>query len=111
MATPKKTKKAAVKKDSSAKTARASEIILSPRITEKATMLAEKNAYTFVVSERSTKTEIKKSIIMLYNVTPLKISVLKIPTRSVFRRGKLGSIPGGKKAVVYLKKGDKLELI
>jgi large subunit ribosomal protein L23 len=106
-------KVAKVKKDDASlkKNARASEIIVSPRITEKATMLAEQNAYTFIVSERATKPEIQKSIIMLYNVTPVKISVLPIPTRSVFRRGKLGSIPGGKKAVVYLKKGDKLELI
>lgn len=81
-------------------------LVMKPRITEKATMLAERNVYTFNVGLRSNATEIKKAIELLYDVTPVKVSILKVMEKRVFVRGKKGVKKGGKKAVVYLKKGD-----
>jgi ribosomal protein L23 len=43
---------------------------------------------------------------MLYGVTPTKIAITQIKEKIVFRRGKTGVRSGGKKAVVYLKKGE-----
>jgi len=83
-------------------------LIRGPRVTEKGAIGAEKGIYTFNVEESANKNEIKKAIKMLYNVTPVKVAITKINTKIIFRRGVMGTKNGGKKAVVYLKKGDKI---
>lgn len=87
------------------------QIIKNPRITEKASFAQEGNVYVFNVSDSSNKTEIKKAIFALYKVKPTKVNVLPIPKKEVFSRGKKGVRGGGRKALVYLKKGDKIEFI
>ena len=86
-------------------------IIKNPRITEKASFNAEQNVYTFDVTENANKTEIKKAIFAIYKVKPLKVNVLRVQDKQVMSKGKKGIKSGGKKALVYLKKEDKLELI
>lgn len=86
-------------------------IIKRPRITEKATMLSMQNAYTFDIAPNATKKEIAKLIETLYKVKPTKIAVSYTPSKNVFSRGNFGVKGGGKKAVVYLKKGDKIEFV
>lgn len=87
-------------------------IIKNPRITEKATLKGEvSNAYAFDVLPRATKKEIKKSIEKMYNVIPVKINTARIPDKQVSYKGKIGVKSGGKKAYVYLKKGDKIEFV
>ncbi|MCC7004340.1 50S ribosomal protein L23 [Candidatus Nomurabacteria bacterium] len=86
-------------------------VIVGPRITEKASMKAESNVYVFEVIETATKEIVEKAIKTLYKVSPIKINMIKIPQKKVFTRGKIGFKKGGKKAYVYLKKGDKIEII
>mgnify|MGYP001559641611 CR=1 FL=1 len=86
-------------------------IIKNPRITEKATSSIEQNVYTFDVEGGANKTEIKKAIFSLYKVKPVQVNILAVPTKKISFRGKFSSKGGGKKAVVYLKKGDKIEFI
>ena len=86
-------------------------IIKNPRITEKASSMVEQNAYTFDVEQNANKTEIKKAISQIYKVTPERINILSIPDKHVFVRGKKGTKGGGKKAVVYLKKGDEIKFV
>ncbi len=88
-----------------------SKTIKNPRVTEKSSMYNEKNVYTFDVSTDANKSEIKKAIFVLYKVKPEKVNIVNIPTKEVFARGKKGTRGGGKKALVYLKKGDKIEII
>jgi len=86
-------------------------IIKKPRVTEKASYVAEQNVYTFDVEKSANKTEIKKAIFQLYKVKPVKVNILAVPAKRVSLRGR-GSLSGaGKKALVYLKKGDKIEII
>lgn len=85
-------------------------LILGPRITEKSALSSEKGAYVFNVSEKANKNELKKAIKEVYGVTPERISITQITDKKVTRRGKKGVKRGGKKAVVYLKKGDKITL-
>jgi large subunit ribosomal protein L23 len=87
------------------------QIIKNPRVTEKASTAAEKNVYIFDVASSANKTEISKAIFILYKVKPVKVNVLGVPKKKVFSRGKEGVKGGGKKALVYLKKGDKIEFI
>lgn len=86
-------------------------IIKNPRITEKASSAQEQNIYTFDVSSLANKTEIKKAIFAFYKVKPIKINVLAIPDKKSIFKGKAGVKGGGRKALVYLKKEDKIEFI
>lgn len=86
-------------------------IIKNPRITEKASFHAEQNVYTFDVTENANKTEIKKAIFALYKFHPVKVNILRVQDKQVMSKGKKGVKSGGKKALVYLKKEDKIEFI
>lgn len=86
-------------------------IIKNPRITEKASFAAEQNVYIFNVSKEANKTEIKKEIFSLYKVKPLKVNVLSVPKKNIMSKGRIGVKGGGRKALVYLKKGDKIEFV
>lgn len=86
-------------------------IIKNPRVTEKASFAAEQNVYTFDVEKSANKTEIKKAIFTLYKVKPVKINILPVKSKKIVVRGKTGVKSGGKKALVYLKKGDKIEFV
>jgi len=86
-------------------------IIKNPRITEKASFSIEQNVYTFDITQNANKTEIKKAIFALYKVKPVKVNVLTIPKKNIMSKGKAGTKGGGRKALVYLKKGDKIEFI
>jgi large subunit ribosomal protein L23 len=87
-------------------------IIKNPRVTEKASFAAEgQNAYTFDISASANKTEIKKAVFALYKVHPIKVNVLSVPKKQTMSKGVKGVRGGGRKAFVYLKKGDKIEFI
>jgi large subunit ribosomal protein L23 len=86
-------------------------IIKNPRVTEKASFAQEQSVYTFDISASANKTEIKKAIFALYKVKPIKINVLTVPRKSIMSKGKAGVKGGGRKALVYLKKGDKIEFV
>ena len=87
------------------------QIIKNPRETEKASFAAKQNVYTFNVAQSANKTEIKKTIFTLYKVKPVKVNVLNISKKTIMFKGKAGVKGGGRKALVYLKKGDKIEFI
>ncbi len=87
------------------------DIILRPRITEKAGIMSENlNMYTFEVEKNASKPSIARAIKSLYKVTPLKIRTISLPRKKVFVRGKIGMQSSVKKALVYLKKGEKIAI-
>jgi len=91
----------------------ASEVIFRPRVTEKATdMSSSSNAYVFDVHPSATKNQIAEGIKELYGVTPVKVHVVNRARKHVRgRRGEHGLKGGGRKAYVYLKKGDTIEFV
>ena len=88
-------------------------VLLSPRITEKGAYLGELGVYVFNVAEHANKKEIAGAIHAIFKVWPRKIRVARIPRKEVQTRGtnRTGLTAGGKKAYVYLKKGDSIEII
>ncbi len=86
------------------------DLVRRPIITEKATLLLENNQYTFEVSPRSTKSEIKAAIESLFEVKVVGVSTIN-PPRKQRRVGKfLGYRPIYKRAVVTLADGDSIAL-
>ncbi len=85
-------------------------LIIAPRVTEKASLQSNQNAFTFVVRGDATKLSLRDEIKKEYKVTPRAINIVSIPRQWTFVRGKLGHKAGYKKAVVFLKKGDTIKL-
>lgn len=85
-------------------------LIISPRITEKASLQSNANAYTFVVKKNATKGTLLDEIKKTYKVTPLAINITNVKGKNVFSRGKFGKRADVKKAIVFLKKGDSIAL-
>ena len=87
-----------------------SKILIGPHITEKSTFLNEKGAYVFKIKSKVNKIMIKQAIKEIYGVRPETINISHSPLKRRRVRGKEGIKKGFKKAVVYLKKGDKIEV-
>jgi large subunit ribosomal protein L23 len=86
--------------------------IKNPKVTEKAGIKAEsQNVYTFEIHKDATKHDVVDAIKKIYKVTPIKINVINLPAKKVFTRGKVGRKKAVKKALVFLKKGDKIAFI
>lgn len=82
------------------------------RITEKASMVHDLGVYTFNVSVGSTKNDIMKAVQQVYKVIPRKVNIVTILPKAKrnSKTGRSGMTAGGKKAYVYLKKGDTINL-
>ncbi len=103
--TTKKVKKVEEKKEKSLS------VLISPRMTEKAVLSQEKKGvYVFNVLPDATKSQIIGSVKAVYKVTPIRVNTSRVASKTKFFRGRLGTKSGGKKAYVYLKKGDKIDV-
>ena len=92
---------------------RSSEVLLRPRLTEKAVTMMEQGVYVFDVSARANKVMIKAAIKDVYKVEPVKIAITSIKSKKKRnpRTGKIGTQSGGKKAYIYLKDGDSISIM
>ena len=84
--------------------------ILSPVVTEKSTNLSQQNKVTFKVSFKSTKISIKKNIEKIFKVNVTKVNIINKQGRKKIVRGKKTKVPGYKKAIITLKKGQNIDL-
>lgn len=82
------------------------DLIRRPIVTEKATMLMELNKYTFEVSPKATKPEIKAAIESLFDVKVEAVNTI-MPPRKKRRVGRfVGFKSQYKKAIVTIASGD-----
>ena len=87
-------------------------IKLTPHITEKSSFLSsgeEGKVYVFKIDKNVNKSEVAKAVKAEYKVTPERVNIVRLPGKNIFVRGKVGRRAGLKKALVFLKKGDKIE--
>lgn len=106
---------AAVVKPKTPRKRKLSDISLSvlerPRITEKASALAEFRQYVFEVIPRATKGQVKTAVEQLYGVNVEQVRMIHAPSKKV-RLGKTKGIKKGfKKALVKVKKGQHIEMM
>lgn len=85
-------------------------ILKRPILTEKARELAKKGQYVFEVDHRANKNEIKKAVEETFGVEVEKVRIVKIPPKKKIFRGVLGEKKGIKKAIVKVKKGQKIDI-
>ena len=85
--------------------------ILRPHVTEKAGILSQSGRYTFQISSSADKQSIAKAVKALYKVSPVRIALINMPSKTVFVRGKRGHVGGIRKAVVTLKKGETIDFV
>ena len=83
---------------------------LIPHITEKTTFLSENNAYVFKIEPEFNKIMVRQAVKKQYNVEPRKVRIINIPGKMVFIKRRQAQKAGYKKAIVYLKKGDKITI-
>tara|TARA_Y100001958_G_scaffold125812_1_gene93363 strand:+ start:280 stop:573 length:294 start_codon:yes stop_codon:yes gene_type:complete len=84
--------------------------ILSPLVTEKSTNLSEQNKIVFKVPNGANKVNLKKNIEKIFKVNVTKINIINKQNRKKMTRGKKIKIPGYKKAIITLKKGQSIDL-
>ncbi len=93
-----------------AATARHYDVILSPVITEKATVLSDQNKVVFRVSDDSTKEEIASAIEELFKVNVVKVNTLVTKGKTKRFRGRMGRRSDVKKAIVTLADGQSIDV-
>ena len=86
------------------------DIVRSPVITEKATMGSEHNQVTFRVPLDATKREIKLAVETLFKVKVVAVNTLRTLGKTKRFRGKLGKRVDGKKAMVTLVEGARIDV-
>ena len=86
-------------------------VIRNPRLTEKAAHIGSSGIYTFDVSPDANKIQIKKAVEEQYKIKPLRVNVaISKPENRMFRGHKATVGGGEKKAMVFLRKGDTINL-
>ena len=84
--------------------------IISPNVTEKSTSLSEYNKIVFKVHKGASKNSIKKSVEKIFKVNVIKINTINLKGKNKVVRGQKVNKPGYKKAIVTLKKGQRIDL-
>jgi len=88
------------------------DVIIRPIITEQSMKLVPASKYTFVVAKKADKGEIRKAVSELFGVTVVSIatSVVKGKTHRVGKRRQEVDKSVWKKAIVEVKKGEKISM-
>ena len=84
--------------------------ILSPIVTEKSTNMSEQNKIVFKVPRKSNKKILKKNIEKIFKVNVLKVNIINKKSRNKITKGRKIKVPGYKKAIITLKKGQSIDL-
>ena len=86
------------------------DIIVSPVVTEKATIASEHNKVLFKVSSKATKPQIKEAIERLFDVKVKRVNTLVRKGKTKVFRGNFGSQSDVKRAIVTLEEGHRIDV-
>ena len=85
-------------------------LLRRPHVSEKAARLTEHGTYVFDVPISAEKISIKKAVEGLYNVKVMAVRTIRHAGKPVFRGRRASARSSWKKALVTLKKGDRIDL-
>ena len=86
------------------------DIILSPVVTEKATMASEQSKVVFKVDPKATKPQIKEAIEKLFDVKVRAVNTLVRKGKVKAFRGRFGQQQDFKRAIVTLEEGHSIDV-
>ena len=86
------------------------DVILSPHITEKSTLLSENNAVVFKVAGSATKPQIKEAVEALFDVKVKGVNTLVQKGKTKRWKGKPYKRSDVKKAIVTLAEGQSIDV-
>ncbi len=86
------------------------DVIVSPVITEKATVASEQNKVVFRVSGKATKPQIKEAVEKLFDVKVKSVNTLVRKGKTKVFRGQFGSQSDIKRAIVTLEEGHRIDV-
>ena len=88
------------------------DIIIAPVVSEKSYDLIEQGVYTFKVSPKASKPEIRDAVEAIWGVEVLKVNTLNRPGKRKRTRGtnRIGQRPDTKRAIVTLVEGQTIDL-
>jgi len=86
------------------------DVILSPHITEKATLLSEHNAVVFKVAGDASKPQIKAAVEALFSVSVTGVNTIVTKGKTKRWKGKPYQRSDFKKAVVTLAEGQSIDI-
>ena len=86
-------------------------VLKRPHITEKAAVLAEENFYVFEIEKTANRIEVKKAIEETFKVDVENVNIVNLPSKKIQKGKIVGSKGGCKKAIVKVKKGQKIDII
>ncbi len=87
-------------------------VLKQPMITEKGTLFGAQGGYLFRVARQARKEEIKKAVEKFFKVKVVNVKTMNIvgKKRRALRTRKQSKQADWKKALVFLKEGDKIDL-
>jgi large subunit ribosomal protein L23 len=87
--------------------------ILSPIITEKAMKASDSGKYSFIVAEETSKIAIKKAVKSLFGANVIQVRTINVKGKRIRvgkRRTEIAK-SAWKKAIIKLKKGEKITML
>lgn len=86
-------------------------VLSRPHASEKAFGLHDKSQYVFFVSRDANKVMVREEVSRRYNVTVVSVNMIVDKGKTKHYRGRETKAKIQKKAIVTLKKGDKIEIV
>ena len=86
------------------------DVIVSPVVTEKATVASEHNKVVFRVASKATKPQIKEAVEKLFDVKVKAVNTLVRKGKRKAFRGRPGVQSDVKKAIVTLEEGHRIDV-
>ena len=85
------------------------EVLRRPLVTEKSTVLQERNKYVFEVAKKATKRQVKDAVEVAFKVNVTQVNVVTVPGKEKRVGRRVVMTPSWKKAVVTLMPGQKIQ--
>lgn len=86
------------------------DVLRRPLVTEKSTVLAERNKYCFEVARDANKAQIKDAVEKAFKVKVASVNVMTVPGKMRRAGRQRGMTSPWKKALVTVEEGNKIEL-
>ncbi len=86
------------------------DILLAPVVSEKSYGLLDENKYTFLVSTKANKTEIKIAVQQVFDVTVTNVNTINRQGKRRRTRAGWGKRPDTKRAIVTVADGQRIDI-